>query len=102
MSNGNITITNSQTSDNDNQTKTAQIVGYVYISVSLITFIAWIYCGYKSRSVTMVLVGLFLSSLWPILWLYVLIKKATTKNWKFCAENIIESAKRSVTRSTHR
>ena len=86
----------------------------IYYVIALITFFTYLYCGTKSQSFGQVLAGVLLSNLWPILWIYVLIRKLTDKNYVFCGgvtlgESIVKvtntvdtapgpSARRSLTR----
>jgi len=92
MSNKNTHVVIVDPNNPDNKEKaekysqTTMVLLIIYIVVAIITFWVWIYCGVKSQSFAQVLVGLFFSIFWPVLWTYVAYKKWLSKdmNWRFC------------------
>ena len=78
-----------QDEPNDSPVKGMLIFWIIYIIMSVITFFVYIVCGAKSRSVAQVLVGVFLAGLWPILFLYVLVRKVTDKEYRFCSDPLV-------------
>ena len=76
-----------QTQSSSSSLDSGTIAIIIYFGISFVTFILYIWCGAKSRNVGQVFVGVFLSSMWPLLLIYVIIKKFTDKDYKFCRES---------------
>ena len=91
--------TDNKTDDKENDQSYVKIFKYIYVVIGIITFFLYIICGVKSGSVGQVFVGLFLSMLWPLLLVYVLVKKTSNHNYRFCAKNLSSSLRKSVTKS---
>ena len=67
-------------------------VWLAYRLIAVVTFFVWIGCGAKSASVPQAFVGVFLSGLWPFLWIYVMVRKLTDSNYKFCKPNVVSKS----------
>ena len=72
----------------------AKVLWVAYFVVSLITFFYYVNCGVKTGSIGQVFVGIFLSGLWPLLLVYVLVKKYTDSKYRFCMKDIVLSVKK--------
>jgi hypothetical protein len=69
-------------SNEEKQTMT--VLSSFYALISLFTFFVWIICGTRKNSAYHIVIGIFFSGLWPILWLYVLLMKISDPKWNFC------------------
>lgn len=72
----------------ESSSKTGMITVIVYLVIAFITFLVYVSCGVKSGNIGQVFAGIFFSLLWPIFIIYVIVRKVTDANYRFCGKSL--------------